>query len=77
MRDKVRELVADILGIDAAALDEQLDRNEFDSWDSLNHLRIVSVVEEEFGIRFGMDEIEGVRCVRDLVRLTEGHLAGA
>lgn len=77
MRDRIRLLVADVLGVEAGTVDERRDRNDFESWDSLNHLRIVSGIEEEFGIRFGMDEIEGARSVRDLVRLVDGHLAGA
>lgn len=77
MTERLRGLVADVLGISAAAIDETRDRSEFEAWDSLNHLRIVTVIEEAFGVRLAMDEIEGVRCVRDLDRLVRTHRAGA
>lgn len=77
MTERVRGLVADVLGIPVAAIEESRDRGEYEAWDSLNHLRIVSAVEEAFDVRLGMDEIEGVRCVRDLDRLVHAHRADA
>jgi len=39
------------------------------NWDSLNHLNIVAVVEQRFGVRFRTSEVESLRNVGDFVAM--------
>jgi acyl carrier protein len=41
------------------------------NWDSLNHLNIVAVVEQRFGIRFRTSELESLRNIGDFVSIVQ------
>ena len=40
-----------------------------DGWDSLAHVSLIAAVEEEFGVRFALGELEDLRNIGDMVRL--------
>ena len=66
----MKEVMAGVLEIDPAALREGIQREDVPSWSSINHLRMVSSLEEELGIRFTMKEVgemESFAAVRRLV----------
>jgi acyl carrier protein len=67
---RIREVMASILEVDPERIGADLARDATPSWDSLNHLRLVSALEEDFGIRFTMREVgelDGFEAVRRLV----------
>lgn len=54
---RVREVMAEILDLDSIQIDETFVRDEASAWDSLAHLRLVTALEEAFGIRLTMKEV--------------------
>ena len=65
------EIVAELFELDPAAVDDALTPEDVELWDSMNHLRLVSAVEEEFQIRLSMQEIESIRSLAVLRALVE------
>ena len=51
----------------AVALDTR--QKDLKAWDSLAHIRLVSGIESEFDIQFGLAEIEQITSVRQFVDL--------
>ncbi len=43
-------------------------------WDSLGHMRIISVIEDKLKITFEIDEIVGVDTVKKLIDMTKKKL---
>ncbi len=77
MNPRLAELIAEILDIPVKSVTPELARDEHPSWDSLNHLRLVTAVEETFGVQLSMDEIEGVTTAAQLDALVgAGQAAG-
>lgn len=75
MSDKLREIVADIFDLDESKVSPQTGKSNVDSWDSLNHLSLVTAIEKEFRIKLTMAEIEAVETVGQLQALVEKHRA--
>lgn len=73
MSDKLREIVADIFDLDESGVSPQTGKSNVDSWDSLNHLSLVTAIEKEFRIKLSMAEIEAVETVAHLQALVEKH----
>jgi acyl carrier protein len=69
MENRVRAVVADVLGLDVSEVANDLDADTADNWDSLNHLRIITAVEQEFGITLSMEEIQEARSVARLQQI--------
>jgi acyl carrier protein len=68
---KLVEIVAELFDLKAAAVHEALTPEDVELWDSMNHLRLVSAVEEEFQIKLSMQEIESIRSLGILQALIE------
>jgi acyl carrier protein len=54
---RIREVMADILEISPDAIRDGFGRDDAPAWDSMNHLRMVSALEETFGVQFTMREV--------------------
>jgi acyl carrier protein len=62
---------------DDAEFDFSMDltREQLPAWDSLGHIRLVSSIEEEFGVQFSIEEIESLTSVGRVVALLQNHSA--
>lgn len=58
--DVVAEIFAELLGLDAADVRDDLTPEQVPLWDSLNHLRLVTALEEALEIRLSMADIESM-----------------
>lgn len=54
---RLRAVMAGVLDLDPLQIDGSFSRDSVPAWDSLGHLRLITAVEEAFGIRFTMKEV--------------------
>ena len=47
---------------------------DIDQWDSLNHLNLMSSIEEEFNIKFDFEEIGSLKNIGDIVKIVSEKL---
>jgi len=73
MDDEIKELVAEIFNIEEEDVIPALSQDTLDNWDSLNHLKLVTAVEQEFNISLTMDEIDDITNVEKLVAVINTH----
>ena len=52
MSDAIKEVMAQVLQVDAASIDEGTSTNSVERWDSLRHMQLILALEDEFGIQF-------------------------
>jgi acyl carrier protein len=55
--ERLREVVAETLGIDSEDVDDETSPQTVAAWTSLNHLTLMSAVEEAFGIQMSMEDM--------------------
>lgn len=77
MNPKLAEVMADILEVKPRDLTRETVRDGHPTWDSFNHLRLMTAIEEEFGVQFTMDEIESIETAGQLDDLLGGYLLAA
>lgn len=73
MNEQLQQLIADTFDLPPAEVTETLARDEVDHWDSLNHLRLITAVEETFGLKLTMSDIESVDSIGRLLELLASH----
>lgn len=73
MNPELRSVFADTLGLDPDAVTADTSRQSEPAWDSLNHLRLVTAVEETFRIRLSMAQIQAVTTAGELETMIDGH----
>lgn len=69
--EKVKEIVARELNVDAATLTMETNFVEDLGADSLDAVEIIMAVEDEFGIEVGDDDAQGIRSLGDIVKILE------
>ncbi len=70
IRSKIKKSFLEIFQtIIADEFDFNKERAEFENWDSLTHMQLISQIESDFGINFEMDEIVDINKPEDLVAL--------
>ena len=60
---------------DTIELDEDMTTDDFDNWDSVTQMILVSMIEKEFDIVFKLREVGMLDSVEAFVDRTEGKLA--
>jgi len=73
MDEQIRELVADVLDLDEDKVTAALSPDDTEYWDSMNHLRLVTALEEEFDIKLTMDEVQSIENVGDIYAVVKRH----
>jgi acyl carrier protein len=71
---QLTEIFRDTLDEPDLVLAPELSARDVDTWDSLSHIRLIVAIEQEFRIKFGTREIDGLNNVGDLAALIETKL---
>ena len=69
MQNRIKDIAAQIFQQDIASIELGMGPEEIDSWDSLNHLRLITEIEASFSLRLTMQQIQKIQSLEDIVRL--------
>ncbi|MFT5759373.1 MAG: acyl carrier protein [Alteromonadaceae bacterium] len=66
---EVQDIFRDIFDEDDLMINDETSSNDLDDWDSLNHINLVSAIEQEFKIKFALGELMELKDVGSMVDL--------
>jgi acyl carrier protein len=75
LEEKVKKIIVDQLGVDAAEVTPEASFIEDLGADSLDTVELVMALEEEFGIEIPDEEAEKIMTVKDAVEYIKAHSA--
>ncbi len=75
MKDRIRELVCEQLGVDGAELNSDSDIVEDLGADSLDVVELVMAIEENFDLEVPDEDAEGMRTIGDVERYVTTRLS--
>lgn len=64
---ELNELFRDIFDDDGIAVNDATTANDIEGWNSLMHINLMVAVERQFGIKFTMGEVNGMKNVGAMV----------
>ncbi len=67
----VAKCLAEVLDIDSVELTEASSAEDFEDWDSVNHVRLLISLERRLGIQFTSSEVGVVGNVGELIDLID------
>ena len=73
MLEKIKEIVAESLNVDAAELTEETNFKDDLGADSLDLFEMVRAFEEEFEVEIPSEDLEQIATVGDVVKYLEAH----
>ena len=68
--EKVRDIASDVLGVDADEITEEATFDDLDA-DSLDRLKLVTAMEDEFDLEIDDDKLAAINSVADAVDAIE------
>ncbi len=71
---KVRQIVVSVLKHEKFEMREDLTAADVDGWDSLTHMTIITEIEEAFGIKFKLKELNKLKNMGSLIDLIQSKL---
>lgn len=69
----VEEILAKVLGINAASITDETGPDNTSAWDSFNGLILVTELEKNFNVKFTLDEVVAVKNVADIKTALKRH----
>ena len=67
--ERLTQVFRDFFDDDSIVIDEDTTADDIDDWDSLEHINLIASVEQEFGIKFTMGEVQAMKNVGDMADL--------
>ena len=74
MLEKVKEILEEILGINADEITEETSFKGDLEADSLELAETAAMLEDEFGIEFSSEDLEDIATVGDVIEYIESHI---
>ncbi len=72
--ERLNKVFRDIFDDDSIVVTAETTANDIEDWDSLEHINLVVAVEQEFGIKFSMKEVTGMKNVGEMVDIIISRL---
>ena len=65
--ERLNNVFRDVFDDDEIVVNAETTANDIEDWDSLEHINLVVAVEQEFGIKFNMNEVTTMKNVGEMV----------
>ena len=57
MKNKIKNIMASVFEVSVDDINDDSSPDNIENWDSLRHMNLITVLEEEFEIRFNEEQI--------------------
>lgn len=75
MTSKLKTIMADVFNVDEKSITGHTKQNDFQQWDSLKHISLISAFEEEFNITIEPEEISVMTDFKSIENIIISKLA--
>jgi acyl carrier protein len=64
--ERVNSVFRDVFDDESITVNDGTTADDIEDWDSLEHINLVVAIEEEFGVKFTMGEVTGMKNVGEM-----------
>ena len=68
-----KQLLAEAISADSAAVPDDARIGSFERWDSLAHMRLILGLEQQVGRELDTDEVLRIECLEDVRRILQAN----
>ena len=65
--ERLNDVFRDVFGDDSISVNDATTSDDIEDWDSIEHINLIGAVEDEFGLRFKMREVSGMKNVGEMI----------
>ena len=67
--ERLNNVFRDIFDDESIVVNAETTSKDIEDWDSLEHINLIVAVEQEFGIKFNMNEVTTMKNVGEMVEI--------
>lgn len=75
VREKLAKSFCRVFELDEIVLKDEMTASDVHGWDSLAHISLIMDIEEEFGLRFTVDDIADLKNVGEMIQMLQRKVA--
>ena len=72
--ERLNNVFRDVFDDDSITVNENTTSDDIEDWDSLEHINLVVAVEQEFGMKFNMNEVTTMKNVGEMVDIIKSRI---
>jgi acyl carrier protein len=73
---KLNEVFQDVFDDESITVEDKTTTDDIEDWDSLEHINLIVALEKEFGMKFTMGEVTGMKNVGEAADIILSRIAG-
>ena len=73
MSEKLYQIVSKVFGVDVSKINDETNPENLEEWDSFNFYVLLDEIENEFNIKFDLDETLEIKKIGDFKKMFEKH----
>lgn len=67
--EKLTAIFREVFAESNLVLNDEMTTNDVEKWDSLSHMLMITTVEEQFGVKFRLKELNKLKKVGDIIEV--------
>tara|TARA_B100000029_G_scaffold133450_1_gene127507 strand:- start:787 stop:1020 length:234 start_codon:yes stop_codon:yes gene_type:complete len=73
MSEKLYQIVSKVFGVDVSKINDETNPENLEEWDSFNFYVLLDEIENEFNMKFDLDETLEIKKIGDFKKMFEKH----
>lgn len=65
--EELQNIFVDVFDIEDLRINLETNASDIEGWDSLAHINLIAAIQEEYDIRFSMDDVTSMKSVNDMI----------
>ena len=72
--ERLNNVFRDIFDDETIEVNESTTSSDIEDWDSLEHINLIVAIEQEFGMKFNMNEVTTMKNVGEMVEIIKSRM---
>jgi acyl carrier protein len=73
---EIQDVFRRIFGDETLVVTSSTSQEDIEAWDSLEHINILSIIEQRYGIKFDLNEVMEIKTAGDIMQLVSQKVHG-
>ena len=73
MSEKLYRIVSKVFNVDNSKIDDETSSENLEEWDSFNFYVLLDEIENEFNVKFDLDETLEIKKIGDFKKIFQKH----
>ena len=73
MSEKLYQIISKVFNVDNSKIDDETSPENLEEWDSFNFYVLLDEIENEFNVKFDLDETLKIKKIGDFKKIFQKH----